>query len=65
LAESNIWYITISAGIIREKVMGIYLNKYLITFMENGERFLTVERREVSDVGFPTGFPKYVFFYET
>ena len=41
--------------------MDIYLNKYLITFMDDGEGFLTAERWEVPDVGFPTGFPKDVF----
>ena len=38
--------------------MDIYLNKYLITFMDDGEGFLTAERWEVPDVGFPMGFPK-------
>ena len=31
-------------AIIRDKVMNIYLNKYLITFMDDGEGFLTAER---------------------
>jgi len=54
-----------SAGIIRGKVMDIYLNKYLITFLDGDGGFFTAERLEVRDVGFPTGFPKDYFFHET
>jgi hypothetical protein len=41
LAESNKG---MSAGIIRGKVMDIYLNKYLITFLDDGGGFFTSER---------------------
>jgi len=34
----------ISAGIIREKVMDIYLKKYLIRFMDDCGGLLTAER---------------------